>query len=77
MIIYFFNSFSKDIEINDLIMNEKKIKKKEDKEMNTLSCVKLQNAHCLFKHKTQAETVKASFQNLNSKEEDKALVITS
>ena len=61
MITYFFNFFSKSIEINDLIVNEKKIKKEKDKKMNTLSCVKFQNAHCFFKHKTQAETVKASF----------------
>ena len=33
-------------------MNKKEIKKEEDKKMNILSYVKLQNAHCLFKHKT-------------------------
>ena len=77
MITYFFNFFSKNVEINDLIVNEKKIKKKESKEMNISSCVKFQNAHCFFKHKTQAETVKASFQNFNFKEKSKMLVITS
>ena len=61
MITYSFNSFSESIEVNDLIMNKKKVKKEEDKKMNILSHVKLQNAHCLFKHKTQAKTVETSF----------------
>ena len=61
MITYSFNSSSEDIEVNDLIVNEKKVKKEEDKEMNILSHVKFQNAHCFFKHKTQTKTVKASF----------------
>ena len=51
MIIYSFNSFSKDIEINDLIVNKKKVKKKKNKEMNTLLHVKFQNAHHFFKYK--------------------------
>ena len=38
---YFFNSFSKNIEVDDLIVNEKKVKKEEGKEMNISSCVKL------------------------------------
>ena len=59
--IYFFNFFSKSVEINDLIMNEKKVEKEESKEMNILSHVKFQNAHCLFKHKTQAKIMKAPF----------------
>ena len=41
MITYFFNSSLKNIEIDDLIINEKKIKKEEDKKMNILSYVKL------------------------------------
>ena len=74
---YFFNSSSENVEVNDLIVNKKKVKKEEDKEMNTSSHVKLQGAHCLFKHKTQAETAEAPFQSLNPKGEGKALVITS
>ena len=74
---YSFNFFLKNIEVDDLIMNKKKIKKKKNKKMNTLSHIKFQNAHHFFKHKTQAETVKASFQSLNFKEEDKTLIITS
>ena len=42
-------------------MNKKKIKKKENKEMNILLHIKFQNVHHFFKHKTQAETIKASF----------------
>ena len=61
MITYSFNSFLKNVEIDDLIMNEKKVKKKKNKKMNILSHVKFQNAHYFFKHKTQAETVKAPF----------------
>ena len=72
---YFFNFFLKSVEINDLIVNKKKIKKKINKKMNISSCVKFQDTHCFFEHKTQAETVKASFQNFNFKKEDKALVI--
>ena len=52
MITYSFNSFLKNIEVDDLIVNKKKVKKEEDKEMNISSCVKLQDAHCFFKHKT-------------------------
>ena len=77
MITYSFNSSSKSVEVDDLIVNKKKVKKEKNKEMNTLSHVKLQNAHCFFKHKTQAETAEASFQSFNFKEEDKMLVITS
>ena len=58
---YFFNFSLKNVEVDDLIVNKKKVKEKKSKEMNTSSCVKLQNAHCLFKHKTQAETVEAPF----------------
>ena len=38
--IYSFNFSSESIKIDDLIMNEKKIKKEENKEMNTLSHIK-------------------------------------
>ena len=37
---YSFNSFLKNVEIDDLIINKKKIKKEKDKKMNTLSYVK-------------------------------------
>ena len=40
MIIYSFNFFSKNVEVDDLIMNEKEIKKKKNKKMNISSCVK-------------------------------------
>ena len=60
-ITYFFNSFLKSIKIDDLIVNEKKIKKEKNKKMNTSSCVKFQDAYCFFKHKTQAEIMKTSF----------------
>ena len=40
MITYSFNFFLKDVEINDLIVNKKKIKKEKDKKMNILSYVK-------------------------------------
>ena len=49
---YSFNFFLKNVEINDLIMNKKKIEKEENKEMNILSHVKFQDAHYFFKHKT-------------------------
>ena len=49
---YFFNSSLKSVEVDDLIVNKKKVKKEKSKEMNTLSHVKFQNAHCFFKHKT-------------------------
>ena len=61
MITYSFDSFSENVEVDNLIMNKKKIKKEKNKEMNTLSHVKFQDAHCFFEHKTQAETMKASF----------------
>ena len=61
MITYSFDFSLKNVEIDDLIVNEKKVKKKKNKEMNTSSCIKFQDAHCLFKHKTQAKTMKASF----------------
>ena len=51
VITYSFNSSLKSVEINDLIMNKKKIKKEKNKEMNISLCVKFQDAHCLFKHK--------------------------
>ena len=38
---YSFNSSLKNVKVDDLIMNEKKIKKEKDKEMNNLSYVKL------------------------------------
>ena len=77
VITYSFDFFLEDVEVNDLIMNKKKIKKEEGKEMNILSHVKFQDAHCLFEHKTQAETVKASFWNFNFKGKNKVLVIIS
>ena len=40
MMTYSFNSFLKNVEVDDLIVNEKKIEKKENKEMNTLLHVK-------------------------------------
>ena len=52
MITYSFNSSLKNIEINDLIVNEKKVKKEKNKKMNILSYVKLQDAHHFFKYKT-------------------------
>ena len=58
---YFFNSSLKSIEVDDLIVNEKKVKKEEDKEMNTSLCVKFQDAHCFFKYKTQIKIAKTSF----------------
>ena len=61
MITYFFNSSLKNVEVDDLIVNKKKIKKEKNKKMNISSCVKFQNAHCLFEHKTQAETTETSF----------------
>ena len=76
-ITYSFNSFLKNVEVNDLIVNEKKIEKEESKKVNTSSCVKFQGAHCFFEHKTQAETAETSFQSLNPKGEDKTLIITS
>ena len=39
-ITYSFNSFLKSVEVNDLIMNKKKVKKEENKKMNILSHVK-------------------------------------
>ena len=76
MMTYSFNFFSKDIEVNDLIVNKKKVKKEKNKKMNILSHVKLQNAHHFFEHKTQARIAEASFQSLNFKREDKMLIIT-
>ena len=40
MITYSFNSFLKDVEVDDLIINKKKVKKEENKEMNILLYVK-------------------------------------
>ena len=51
VIIYSFNSFSKSIKVDDLIVNKKKVKKKQNKKINILSHIKFQNTHCFFKHK--------------------------
>ena len=40
MITYFFNFFLKNVEVNDLIVNKKKVEKEKDKKMNILSYVK-------------------------------------
>ena len=40
VITYSFNSFLKNVEIDDLIVNKKKVKKEKNKKMNISSCVK-------------------------------------
>ena len=73
---YSFDSSSGGVGVDDLIVNKKEVEEEEGKEVNTSPHVKLQGAHRLFKHKTQAGTAEAPFQSLNLKGEGKVLVIT-